>query len=613
MTASAVAPEAPQVSATPAAPPAGSLTRPGRGATWRSLSAAVVLVQVAGTSLLVAGGFFFQDDYLFMTRALRADLLSSDLLWAHWNGHLMPAGMAATWVLTHGFPLQYAAVILCLTILSTAAALLFRAVALRLLGDGRAHVVAVVLYATSMAVLTASVWWAAAINVLPMQMALFVALLLVLGRPSRPRTVGAVAAVAIGLLFFEKSTLIPFVLFAILWAASPVPGAVAAARVVARRWAGLWAALMALLALYTIAYLATAGTDSSAGLVGSPLVVADTLSRGATTLTTGLIGGPLTWVISFEALATPPAWLVVVAAQVLCVGAGVVLWRGPGAGRWLLLSAGYVAASGVLLLVGRPGAAALLSAAPRYYADAIPVIALSAGAALAAAGPRLRVHARWRNAALLVMVNVILLLAVRSSTGVSLWLDANLTRYYVSTAVRSLGETTTPTEVLDTPILDPVLGSLLVDDNRPSALFAAIPTAVRFTSQAPSLTVLGADGDLGEAHVVGTDAIPGPEYQCGWRVAGERAIPLQQRVEGTVLELGYIATAPGSMDVSVGGGPATTVEVVPGLAKTYVAVTGTGSSVSFTGLTPGVELCTDELTFGLPEPGTDNGPGTDNS
>lgn len=578
--------------------------RPG----WADVTGALVAVQVVASALVVARSFYYQDDYAFIRRSIGAPLLSPDLLLVQWNGHLMPAGMAASWMLAHAAPFQYGSVIAALVVLAGAAAVLFRLVAIRLLGRGPAHAVAVVINATSMAVLAASAWWSAAVNVLPMLIALYACILLTHGTGttttplSAARRSWAIAGLACGLAFYEKAVLIPLVLFGLEWASTTTTGALDAARETWHRGRSLWLRLGVLTLSYACVYLATMGEASPAGAVGSTSVVADTASRALVTVATGLLGGPLQWISSFEAIGRPPPWLTAAALQlVVLVIAAVLLRPAQGAARWLLLAGGYVAACVAILLVGRPGAAALLGSVPRYFADAVPVVALSGAGALKALAPWPGLSRSVPTAAVLAAANVLVLLSIQSGLGLQAWLDANPTRGYVARTVTEL-RAAPPGPVLDTPVDEQVLGPLLAPDNSLSSVFALVPTRSTFESQATTLTSVPADGGLAAAAVRGTSARPGPEPRCGWRVEGSGRIPLARTTAGTVLEIGYIATGPGEARISVEGGVPIEVRIEAGLQKWFIAMPGRGDAIVVTDLTAGVALCTDDVRFGMPEP-----------
>jgi hypothetical protein len=609
--------EAPDVPTSAARPPVSP--RPnGRWralSTWSTLSAALVTLQIVGTSLVVARGYFYQDDFLFISRAVTNPLVSREVLLEHWSGHFMPAGMAASWLLAHAAPFAYGPVIALLATMQAAAAIIFRMLARGLFGAGRAHVLAVLIYATSMPVLTAASWWAAAVNVVPMQIAMFVAASQLTRRPrTRRHRIAAVVAVAVGLLCFEKGVLIPFVLFGLVWTQQRDPGWWSSLRCTWREERGLWRVLAGVLAGYALAYMVTSGGSTSAGLP-LPRTIADTLSRALVTVSTSLLGGPLDWVISFEALAMPPLWLVIAALQLLALGTMATLaLSGRKAGRWLVLGAATFPVGLLLLLVGRPDGAALLAGAPRYFADLVPVAALAIAGALA--GGRQAVPApssglgawlRDRRGAfgLLAVANVVILLAVASSGGVIAWLAANPSRGYVTTTVNALRELSEPTVILDTAVPAFVLGPLVAPENHQSNVFSLVGEHAEYREQTTELTIVPPGGGVVAGTLdspSSTANLPGPEPQCGWRVAADVAVPLQRAVEGTALRLGYIATAGGTVDVGVGDAPPTRLSIEPGLHKVFLAVQGTGSSVSFSHLSDGVQLCTDEVTFGVPAP-----------
>jgi len=149
-------------------------------------------------------GYFLVDDFIFQARAAREPFLSN-LLTEH-AGHVMPGGMLVAWLTTEAAPLNHTAVVVTiLAAVATSYALCWRMLT-TLVGARPAALVPFVFYCFTPLLLPATVWWAAALNALPLQMAGFAAVTAYV----RLRRTGDVRqlticllAVATGLLFFE--------------------------------------------------------------------------------------------------------------------------------------------------------------------------------------------------------------------------------------------------------------------------------------------------------------------------------------------------------------------------------------------------------------------------
>src|SRR5699024_5573761 len=122
--------------------------------------------------------------------------------------------------------------------------------------------------------LPAATWWAAAVNALPLSaaMAWAAASTVRLAETGRRRhAVGAVAATVVGLVFVEKSVLVPVVAAAVLWGGwwgDPVDGDGGRPgdrerrpprRALWRRTRSMWAAQLVVLAAWAAAFVAFVG------------------------------------------------------------------------------------------------------------------------------------------------------------------------------------------------------------------------------------------------------------------------------------------------------------------------------------------------------------------
>src|ERR1700759_4966081 len=183
-----------------------------------SAAAALIMVQLAIRAVLAFRGYFYWDDLILVGRAGRHGLLSPSYLFDDHDGHVMPAAFLVAGAITRLAPLNWAGPAISLLVLQLLASLaLLRAL----------HVILgwrpVLLVPLTFALFTplgvpGFAWWAAALNSLPMLAAMAWvcadAILLVRTGNQRYAATGVLAYLG-GLVFFEKSAVIPFVAFAI--------------------------------------------------------------------------------------------------------------------------------------------------------------------------------------------------------------------------------------------------------------------------------------------------------------------------------------------------------------------------------------------------------------
>ena len=136
--------------------------------------AGLIAAQLGWTAILLAHSYFRQDDFVLLDRALRAGLGWSYLMSPD-SGHLMPAGLAIIWVLARASLYNWllAGAVIMLLVAAASAALL--RVLLTLFGARPAILVllTVYLFAPLSAGTVASL--SAAVKILPLELALFMA------------------------------------------------------------------------------------------------------------------------------------------------------------------------------------------------------------------------------------------------------------------------------------------------------------------------------------------------------------------------------------------------------------------------------------------------------
>lgn len=304
---------------------------------------ALVTVHVVVTAIRLSGAWWWQDD-LYILGLVADRPLTPALLFENYNGHLVPATWLMGWLVSHLAPLAWWPSAVVQTVLVAVADLAMLALLLRMFGRRPAILLPLAAFCASSLTLTSTLWWAAALQWLPVTISLAVALYFHLGYAATGRTrdaVGAVAAVAGGLLCFEKALTVLPVLAAVsvlyltggpLWR---------------RPWRALrgswryWAAHALLVAVYLPLYVVRT-TVVSAPSEGLADVAEQIRQMALYTVIPGLFGGPLQWYSPVEqTLASWPdtpgpllwvTWLLTAVLVVASLAARRGAWR-----AWLLL------------------------------------------------------------------------------------------------------------------------------------------------------------------------------------------------------------------------------------------------------------------------------------
>ncbi|MBB1039453.1 hypothetical protein G6025_15865, partial [Dietzia natronolimnaea] len=445
--------------------------------------------------------------------------------------------------------------------------------------------------------LPAATWWAAALNALPLTaaMAWSVASTVRLAETGRRRhAVAAVLATAVGLLFVEKSVLVPVVAAAVLvgWWWVGRSGSVTP-RVIWKRTRVAWAAQGAVLVVWAAVFLVVVGRlggrASFAEVEGTRpgfLDLVDHTYRLAVIPTVG--GGPWRWDRWHPGppMADPPV-SVVLLGVLAC--AGVLAWslatrRRTGA-VWAAVAL-YPLLSVVLVAVGRagPDTAAEIVQTLRYHPE-FPLV-LGAAAALALSAPRRGTSTAGRRS---VPAGVVVLIALLASSAVSTltyrttWSEQP-SRDYALPLLETLRDRSAPLLDQDLPL--EVLLPVTAPSHRLSSLLAGVPGIPPVTGWTTDPVVIDALGTLHPAEVAALRTIPqGPEPGCGYRVSGGGArIPLDGPLidRDWLVQLNLFADADGEVDVRLDEGAEVTVPVSAGLGTVFVRVEGSGTGVTFT-------------------------------
>ncbi|WP_245564200.1 hypothetical protein [Nocardia testacea] len=596
-----------------------------RAALWRRLRAPGVVVlwsaagliaaQSAVRAWVTANGYFYWDDLILAGRAGTLPLLSGDLLLHDHDGHFMPLAFALSWLVTAVAPLNWGVAAAVLLAGQLAASLAVLRMLLVLVGRRLALLLPLAFYLFSPLTLPAFAWWSAALNALPLQFALawVVGDAVLLDRTGRRRyAISGVLVTTVGLLFFEKAVVVPFVAFAVVLLRRYVDGRRPAVPEVLRRGAALWAGAAAVLALWAVFYLAAVGLSSGEG--GSA-DLAHMLPRAAWAgVVTALLGGPWgweRWVPSAPWAVAPgwavwAAWALLAAGILLTVRARRVVWP-----VWVAALA-YVPAVQIPVVLMRAGPNTVdeLMMSLRYLADAAVVLA-AAGALIVRAFARDRApggaprgHApedvrssRWRGPVpATVLVAVFALSSLWSTFTFTRSWSEGPTKAYVTTVKSELARWD-GSPLLAQEVPWNVLNPTAYPENEAGRVLSSIAPPGAFAAATDHLRMITDSGELADAQVWWNRGIrPGPEPGCGYRMTGAD-LSVRVPLDGPMLahewtaQLNYFADRDAMLSVGLERGDRVEAPVRAGLNTVYVRIVGSGSALIIRNTTPGTVVC----------------------
>ena len=574
---------------------------------WVARTAAVLIaVQLVIRVVLAFGGYFYWDDLILTGRAGTQSLLSPSYLFEDHDGHVMPAAFLVAGGITRVAPLNWIGPAISLVVLQLLTSLaLLRA--LHVIVGWRPVLLLPLTFAlfTPLAV-PGFAWWAAALNSLPMLAALAWvcadAILLVRTGNQRYAITGLLVYFG-GLLFFEKSAVIPFVAFTVGALLAYVADGRSPFVAVWRRGFRLWVPSLVLTAAWVVIYLVVVDQKRWSFDIS---MTWDLLSRSVTHgIVPGLVGGPWDWERWAPASpwATPPVVVMVLGWLALAAALAVSLVRKQRVGPVWLVAAGYAVVCQIPIYLMRSSqfTALELAQALRYLPDLVVVLALLMAVGFCAPN---RVRSRWLDASSARTAVVVLATAgfvvsslYSTATFLTSWRD-NPTQPYLLNARAGLAAAHAAS---DEPLLDQEVDPLVLQrvaypENLASHMFALLRDRPEFAGHTSKLRMFDTMGRVVDAKVTWVRTIvPGPSPQCGYFV--EPDAPVRMPLDGPLLpadwttEINYLANSDGSMTLSLSEGDETKVPVRPGLNRVYVRLPGAGDAINLRANTEALAVC----------------------
>lgn len=583
----------------------------GAGPWWRptgtrvlQVAAALVVLQLLVRGVVAARGYYYWDDLILTGRAGTMSLLSPEFLLYDHDGHFMPAAFLVAGIANTLAPYQWALPALILVTLQALASLAVLRLLIVLLGRRPTLLIPFALYLFSPLTLPAFAWWAAGLNALPMQIGLawVAADAVLLCRTGRRRYAWSSLAVFVAsLLFFEKSVLVPVVAFAVVALMYRVDGHRKPLRTALVRGRRLWAWSAVVIAGWAAVYVLVVTPRPGQRNPEMTLeLMRHSKYRG---LFPTLLGGPWQWDRwpPSPPWAVPPEALVVAAAvAVLACVVGTLAWKRRVGWVWVATAA-YVLASEAAMVIARssPDTTYELGQTLRYLTDSAVVIAIALALVL-----RAPTRDRWSGRpgvagprSVLVVSGLVVAFVASSLwstvTFVARWED-NPTVDYLARARAALAANA-DAPMLDQPVSIWVLLPVAYPYNMASSVFAALPDRPEFASSTPVLRKMDDSGDIVDAEVTWVRAIgEGPVPGCGYHVTdAPTALPLSGPLAGWewAVQLNYLASRDGEIEVGLAEGEPVTVPVRAGLNTVYVNLDGGGPDVRVRTLDPELSLC----------------------
>jgi hypothetical protein len=615
--------------------------RPRRAPIWNqtrvvlTVAAALIIAHLGVRWAILANSYFRQDDFEFVARAAERLPDWGYLMRSH-AGQLMPGGFAIAWLLTRISAYDWGLTSAVTLLMQAAAALAVLRMLRVVFGDRPAILAPLTVYLFSPMTLTSTAWWAAALNSLPLQAAIGMAVAAHVRyiRTNEFRYARAAFLwTVVGLAFFVKAAVLPFLLFAVTSAflidagGSGGAGGRAAGgwphallttlRAHQRAWALYGAALPVYAAVFAVQLVYTSPTS-----VGSP--GGDAINDFASawlgkTVPTTMVGGPGRWFPSTTgdyAVAAPAqamiaaAWCVVIGLIVLSVWFRRRAWR-----AWLILVGWLVAADMVPVILGRmpDWAARIYGIETRYLADAAPVFVLClALACIPLAGEREPYRRRPPEGWLHPSTIGVLTLAY---VGVALWstisyigkTNPDLTRDYMTNARAALAGAPGSGVIYDRNVPGFMTWQMVGPYAHTSHVLAPLAgpdvrAAMKRRQPAENAVIFDDKGHLVPLAVSGprVNVAPG---KCWPQVGGRYTMPVAPpgKASSWTLDLGYLSGAPGRVRVSYGG-PEVEVPLGVGLNKVYIPIEGRGPNVVITPASVPPGLCLGGVAVGTPVP-----------
>jgi hypothetical protein len=573
----------------------------------------LIAAQLIWKSIFISNYFFWQDDFHFLELGLGHSFTWSYLTYVG-AGHLFPGVYAIAWVAArialYNWVFASAITVIMLAAAGLAALRLLRT----LFGDRPAILVLLLIYLLSPLTMLDDRWWSTAIESLPLQIAVFMALNAQVHYVRTGRFWHGIAAAAwlvFGLAFFEKAVVLPLVLFAVTSAflmEGPWPRAIGQCLV--RYWKS-WFLELVILAVYAVVLSQALHTSTAQPEVsGLGQGFSFTWELLKNTFVPGALGGPWQWLPTEDASyagSAPPgmlAWLALIVAAAIIL-ASIALrryaWR-----AWAILAVWLLAADVTPVLLGRVEvlSAGVLALQTRYVSDALAVLVVCLGLAFLPLDGQPDVRRRPAMAsgtqigrlAAAGLVGAFVIGSVWSVQDLQTTTSGTQARLYIDNARAAVAEAPAGTVIVDSDVPGTIMigpfgkyaeASMVIGPMEDAAAKARLHWTSSPRGSIDRLMIFGADGRLREAAIYGQISRPPAAGRQCHPVARGQVVATFNAPSGphsNVLRVAYLAdSAARGADMTIRYGNTTQrLAIEPGLHSGYLPITGSAASVTIT-------------------------------
>lgn len=566
---------------------------------------ALIALQVLVRGFVVFPSYFFQDDYAHLEMARRLGL-SSDFLVRDYGGHLEIGQYAVIWLVSHVIDISFGPAALTIVLLQLWASVLLFWVLRELCGNKPLILLPLAVYLFTPLSLAWATWWSAAMQTLPLQIAMLSVIYCIarLYRTGERRWAWwSIVAHLMGLLFWEKAALIlPVAIAVVVLIVAPsmnLRNPVTALRAHWRTWIVHAVVLGGYVALYL--NLVESPVDGSGGSSASRLLT-ETIGR---MFIPGIFGGP--WHANgaentlYPYADTFPALLCAALFAGLLVASIVVNGR-RALCAWALL-AGYLAVDLTLLGMGRADWIGILARDPRYVADALPITAIALSAAFLrreGGDARNRADASLRARATLPTVMKGVAVVVVSCLITTFKLAPVAQHEYSENFAK--GVLRQMSEHPERPVVSTTAPFVVSARTDIEQMMDAIGADLEFDSPTTEMYVFDGLANMRlMAPLPGKASAEGPEEGCGWAVGTEwtriGSVPASWDPV-RILRIGYLSDEVAELTIRVGEDEQQ-LELPAGFRRAYFVISTQGGALSV--MSSGSEpICVVDWADGLP-------------
>lgn len=558
------------------------------------------------------GGYFAHDDWVYLHGAVTQGV-SLEYLFQPYNGHLAPGNFLLAWLVTTVAPVNFAVAMVPVLLMHAVTLMVLWRLLVRCFGPRWGLLVPFGVFACSPVILTTTLWWAYALQLVPLMMATVLAIDAHVRyvKSGRARCLfAALGWTLFGMAFYEKAALIGFLLFGFTVMLAAQQRLADALGWTLRTFRRAWLAHGVLLGGYVLSYVMLVtnpvrSRDIDAGAVpelAGRMVLDSLLVPSLGIPVDGVPREGVAQLVSPHDLVRAAAILLVATVVVI----GCVVGRRRAVLAWTLF-AGYLVVDVALVMLTRlPLIGPMIGTDLRYVADAVPVMVLCGAFAffrpiVLDAEPAVTDASSVRKPrpALVAGVAVVLVGALVTSIRLAPNMQFPTSRAYIAGA----GERQTDLVVFDTPVPDAMMIGWFEGQRMASRVLSLLPHPPQFDVPTEKIHVLDARGHPQRIEDLSfeVDAVPGPVTDCGYPVNDEPVtIPLQREVEGRqLMRISYFTAAAGPVSITAGGRKIRTT-LAEGVHDLYLTVDSDYNAVDLRRLTPVAAVCVDRIAVGLP-------------